>query len=113
MIKNKESGMTKEQYLDMMFQLGREPDNNEIPWEEEDFPFEVQQALTIYNMMPDRWEGMSGSYMGKEYSSLASLFSIYGIEEADKLDVLTLIKWIDNIYSKSINEKQQASKNKK
>ena len=66
------------------------------------FPYEVQLAFLIHNTLPDRWEGMSGSYLGKEWSAVGSLLDIYDIE--DKKTVIYFIKIIDNINSKLINE---------
>jgi len=39
----------------------------------------VQQAFLIHGLLPDRWEGMSGHYMGKDMSALGSLLDIYEI----------------------------------
>jgi hypothetical protein len=57
--------MTKERYLMMKEQLGEEPVEEEIPAGFEDFPYEVQEAINIFSILPDVWEGFSGTYMGK------------------------------------------------
>ena len=65
--------MTKEAYFEMCDMLGSEPIEEEIPLELDDFPELVQQAFVIYGMLSDIWEGMSGSYLGKDYSLLFDL----------------------------------------
>jgi len=57
----------------MMEQLGNEPIPEEIPMEYGDFPVIAQEAMQIFSILPDNWEGMSGTYMGKDYSLLLYL----------------------------------------
>ena len=47
----------------------------------EEFPYEVQVAFFIYGLLPDIWVGMSGSYQGKDWAPLESLYNIYEIED--------------------------------
>ena len=47
----------------------------------EDFPYEVQVAFFIYGLLPDIWVGMSGSYQGKDWSPLESLYNISNSED--------------------------------
>ncbi len=68
------------------------------------YPLEVQQAFLLYSLLSDRWDGMSGMYMGKDMSSLELLLKIYEIE--DKKTVVYFLKHIENTHSNSINEKQ-------
>ena len=65
----------------MCRQLGKEPDPERIPVSINDFPEEVQYAFLIFQLMPDRWDGMSGSYMGKDWSSAEFFLKLYDIEE--------------------------------
>ena len=46
-----------------------------------DYPTEVREAFDLHRLLADRWDGMSGYYMGKDLSSLGSLISIYEIED--------------------------------
>jgi len=79
----------------MCEQLGTEPDPARMPVSMDVFPEDVQYAFLIFNYMPDRWEGMSGSYMGKEWSSIDFFLNLFGIE--DKKTVVFFIsrtkKW--------------------
>ena len=71
----------------------------------EDFPHEVQVAFFIYGLLPDIWVGMSGSYQGKDWSALESLYNIYEIE--DRQTVTYFIAEIQRVYTKSINAKME------
>ena len=66
------------------------------------FPQEVLLSLYIYSLLSDRWDGSSGSYMGKDYTDLQHLFQIYEVEEPKVF--IVFIKAIDHFKSKIINE---------
>ena len=53
-----------------------------MPLELSDFPEEVQVAFFIFGLLPDHYEGMSGTYMGKYWDGLEHYFKIYEIENA-------------------------------
>ena len=46
--------------------MGVEPKEEDIPKDPSTFSLEAQQALIMLNVLPDKWEGMSGSWLGKE-----------------------------------------------
>ncbi len=69
------------------------PDLAKMPLEISDFPEEVQEAFFIYSFLEDRWEGMSGSYMGKDWSSVETYLNLFQISE--KRVVLTFMKTIE------------------
>lgn len=52
-----------------------------MPLDTSDFPYEVQVAFFIFSLLSDRWDGMSGSYLGKDWSPLDAIFKIYDVEE--------------------------------
>jgi hypothetical protein len=99
--------MTKEQYFEMCEQLGTEPLEAQIPVDLEDFPNEVQQAFQIYYLLRDVWEGMSGTYMGKDFGTIFEFFRLYEIENADQLLTLNFIRQIDSVRSEIFHEKQK------
>ena len=103
--------MTKQQYFDMCDQLGTEPLDNEIPVELDDLPLEVQQAMLVYRMLKDDWEGFNGIYLGKSYIGLTEVLHYTEVEPEDHKIILTLIKIIDGIRSNIINEKQKKPAN--
>ena len=71
--------------------MGWEPDENQIPIDPSTLSIEVQQTLVLLNALPDKWEGMSGSWMGKDYSGLSAIMDIYEIQ--DRKDVFELLKF--------------------
>ena len=96
----------------MCHQLGQEPDPDEMPPEISDFPLEIQEAFVIHAMLPDRWDGASGSYMGKDWSPLNDLLNIQEVE--DKKTVCFFLKHVESASTININEelkrKQDADK---
>jgi hypothetical protein len=69
-VKESGSGLTKEQYFDMCEMMNSEPLESEIPVSREDLTLETQEVFSIYDKLPARWEGMSGTYLGKDLSLL-------------------------------------------
>lgn len=106
-LRNSEVAMTKEQYFEMCETMGTEPDPASVPVDMEDFPDAVQQAFQIYYVLRDVWEGMSGTYMGKDYSTIFEFFRLYDIDPQDQLLTLGLIREIDSIRSEIFSEKQK------
>ena len=52
-----------------------------MPLESSAFPAEVQVAFFVYNYLSDVWDGMSGSYMGKDWSHIDTLFNLFEIDD--------------------------------
>lgn len=100
--------MTKESYFEMCEMLGQEPLEEEIPVDPSDFPVLVQQMLTIYGLLEDRWDSMGGGYLGKNYSTVFDFFKLYEIEESEQILVLELLQHVDVVRSKIIAEKIKA-----
>ena len=97
----------------MCEQLGNEPKQEEIPASFEDFPNAVQDAIVIYSILPDLFEGFGGHFLGKDYSILPYLAKdVYKVENHTQLMQFLLI--INNIVSKQRAEKlkQQQRRNK-
>ena len=86
-----------------MERLGREPDPSKAPLEVYHFPLEVQEAFAIHEMLPDRWDGMSGMFMGKDWSALGALLDVFEVD--DKRTTVYFLKAIDDRNSNSINDK--------
>jgi hypothetical protein len=99
--------MTKDSYFEMCEMMGYEPDDKDTPVELEDFPPEVQSAFELYQVLQDVWEGMSGTYMGKNMSGINDLFNIYQIHQEEKRFVLELIALIDSERMKTLSEKRK------
>ena len=107
---NSEIKMTKERYLMMCEQLGNEPLAEEIPPEYDDFPYSVQLSINIYSILSDKWEGFSGTYMGKDYTLLPYLVKLYNIE--NEAQVLQFLLLIDRIVSEKRAEEQKRKRKK-
>ena len=99
-------------YLQMCHQLGQEPDPDEMPPEVGEFPLEIQEAFLVHAMLPDKWDGASGSYMGKDWAPLRDLLEIQEVE--DKKTVTFFLKHVEGYHTININSelkrKQDAEK---
>ena len=100
--------MTKETYFEMCEMLGEEPIEAEIPVDPNDFPPLVQQCLTIYSLLEDRWDSVGGGYLGKNYSIIFNFFELYEVDSIESLLMLEFIQHIDAIRSKIVAEKIKA-----
>lgn len=85
-----------------------------MPLEVSGFPAEIQVAFFLYGFLEDRYEGMSGMYMGKNWTMIEFLFSTYQIEEP-KI-ILYFMKLLENITvgyrSEQAKRKQKADERK-
>ena len=59
----------------------------------------------LYEALPDIWEGMSGTWMGKNYSGLIDIMNIFSID--NKKEVFNLLKVAEREASKYYAEKQK------
>ena len=84
----------------MCEQLGTEPKEEEMPPEIGSFPLEIQEAFVVHSIMPDKWDGASGSYMGKDWSPLNDLLNIQEVE--DKKTVCYFLKHIEGYHTINI-----------
>ena len=75
-----------------------------MPIELSGLPVEVQTAFFILGFLPDVWEGMSGTYMGKDWSGLEYLMNLYKID--DPKVVIMFAKMYETI---TINHRAQKS----
>lgn len=81
----------------MCEQLGTEPNDDEMPTEVHTLPLEVQEALTIFNILPDKVDGMSGTWFGKDLTSIEFIMQCYEVENPRA--VLDFIFIIQREYS--------------
>ena len=98
----------------MCEQLEQEPNLDDMPPAQNDYPHEVQVAFLIHGLLPDRWEGRSGYYMGKDLASLGTLLVVWEVE--DKKSIIFFLKHIEGRNARKINadleRKRSADKNK-
>lgn len=98
--------MTKEVYLEMCKTMGNTPIEEEIPIDFEDLIADVQDALNIYSKLRDEWDTMNGIYLGKNFSSLLDILTVYEVAEEDRRVIIDLINIIDIYRSKVLNKKK-------
>lgn len=106
--RNAQTGMTKERYYELKKQLNQEVVESEVPIDFSDLMETVQEYIILFNYLPDKYEGMSGTYMGKDYACLKIFMDILKIEDG-KLALLFLNK-LDGIRMKELNRKKSSSK---
>lgn len=103
--------MTKEQYFEMCEMLCSEPVEDEIPIEIADLPFEAQIAYSLYVSLNDNWEGMSGSYLGKQLQGIGEVMDIMGIEDKKAtLEIVFLFDACRKEYFASMQQQKQQQK---
>jgi len=98
--------MSKEAYLDMCEMLSTKPKYDEVPFELDDFPDEIQTAIEIYAMLPSKIEGMSGLYLGKDYSMLFSLLDVFEVH--NRQYIIRIIVYMDRLETKLVNSKKKS-----
>lgn len=109
---NMSVGMTKEAYFEMCEALGSEPEEDEIPIEMDDFPNEVQEAVTIYYKMRDEWDTMNGVYLGKSFAGFADILNILEVPHEDRKYLLEWITVMDAARSKAFSDMKAAKESK-
>jgi hypothetical protein len=97
--------MTKDTYFEMCEMLGEEPLESEIPLDSSDFPVIIQQSLSIYSLLEDRWDLMNGGYLGKNYSNVFEFFRLHDLDQAESLLILEFLQHIDAVRSKLVADK--------
>ena len=61
-----------------------------MPLEPSDFPEEVQVAFFMFSLLPDYWEGTTGTYMGKYWDGIEYFFKLYEVD--DRKTILYIMK---------------------
>lgn len=101
--------MTKDAYFEMCEALGSVPVDSEIPIEYEDLYPEVQYALVLYQKLKDDWDTMNGNYLGKQFTGIQEIFSIFEVLDEDRKTMFNLLNIIDTHRSKVLAEKKPKS----
>ena len=112
MYKNLDTGMTRNKYLDMCEQLGKEPSDREIPPDWDDFPELVRDAINTFNQLGDRVFPEIG-YIGKDYQNLKYFIDFYRVDDVEFY--LEVLSWLDSraIKKSSQDLKRQYDKLKR
>ena len=96
--------MTRERYFNMCEQLGKEPDDEEIPPDWQDFPDIAIYATNTYNLLGDRVYPDIG-YVGKDYSNLSVFIDMYEVEDKE-----LFVEILDFLDSRAIKKSQEQMK---
>ncbi len=89
-----------------------------MPLEASAFPYEVQVAFFVFDLLPDKWDGMSGMYLGKDWSSANFLIRTYNIEDVPivvyfaKLYENILVSQRSEELARKQKQQQQQARNK-
>jgi hypothetical protein len=92
----------------MMVQMeeeGMEVDWSSLDEEEVNFPYEIQEAFQVWNYLTDQWDGMSGTYFGKQIAGIKDVMEL--LEVSNQKEIFKLVKIIDTKYSKHVNKKNK------
>ena len=88
-----------------------EPDPEEMPLEPKDLSYEGQVALTLFQVLPDKIEGMNGVWLGKDFAGLGDIMELYGIEgNREAFDLLLHIIAEASKFYEQQRKAQQARK---
>lgn len=82
--KHSAKGMTKEKYISIQEELGRDIDFEKCPPGIEDFPDIVIDALNIYDRLGNRVYPDVG-YVGKDFTNLPIYLKLYQIDNVELL----------------------------
>lgn len=74
--------MTKDKYLEMREQLGKDPNPEECPPGVEDLPQIVIDAISTFNMLGDRIYPDIG-YIGKDYTNLHIYLEVFKVDNIE------------------------------
>lgn len=85
--------------------MGWEPDENHMPVDPSTMSLNCQYTLILLNALPDKWDGMSGSWFGKDYSGLSAIMDIYEIE--DRRAVFELLQVAETELGKHYEQKRK------
>ena len=66
-----------------------------MPLDASAFPYEVQVAFFVHDLLSDKWDGASGNYLGKDWSSADFIFKVYSID--DTQSVVYFAKMYENL----------------
>jgi hypothetical protein len=86
--------MSKDQYLEMMEQMGEEPDWEKCPPDWEDLPDLTLVAMNIYHSLGNRVYPEIG-YVGKDFTNYKFLLELYEVKEHQKEYINETILFLD------------------
>lgn len=88
------------------------PPVDEWPPLYEEFPYEAQEAMRLFYLLPAKIDGMAG-YTGKDLSVLSTFFDVYEVPIESRKCILDLLILIINKSVHSAHEKMKAEQKKR
>lgn len=105
--------MTKEAYFEMCETMGSDPVDDEIPRIYDDFTSQSQDAIDVFNLLQDKWDGASGTYLGKDLSTIDLVFRLLGIQDnSEQLLIFTLLNALIGEHTEEVNRKMSEKRSK-
>lgn len=82
--------------------MGVEPEDEFIPIDLFELSDNIQFAVILFRILPDKIAEMSGAWLGKDFSGLLDIMNLYGVEDQRKVfDLLMVcISEAEKFYSK-------------
>lgn len=88
--------------------MGNAPIDSEIPVELDELLFETQQAIRLYQYLPDVWSnGMQPFYVGKDYTNLKFFMEVMDVDTEAYLYIIETLRDLDIKNATSINGKMK------
>lgn len=94
-LKDQDSPIKLETYLNMCEQLGKDPDPEEMPMSYDQLSYDCQLSFSIFTKLGSRVYGDVG-FTGKDYTNLPILIEVHKI--IDKSLLLSLLTTIESYY---------------
>ena len=85
--------------------MNSDPIEKEMPLDFEDLTVQSQEVINIFNYLPDKWNGMAGTYEGKDLHNLPVILKLFLVDREDWLLYTDLLSVIIEDKIKSINKK--------
>jgi hypothetical protein len=96
--------MNAERYFELCEQMGREPQEDQIPVEFSDLPEIAQEAVNCFNCLGDKIVPDIG-YIGKDYTNLPYFIPDYDTEL--KQFFIEILCWLDDKAIKKSSDKMK------
>lgn len=96
--------MTKESYYEMCKAMGTNPEKGDIPIDYDDLSFQSKKGLELFDLLPDLWDGMQGTYQGKNLNNIEFFLKILDIDKSSWLIITRLLTTIISFRVKSVND---------
>ena len=109
-LQNSDVGVSKETYIEMCEMMGTEPNEDDMPLEMSDFPYEAQQAVQVFGLLKDVWDPFGGNYLGKDLSIIFQVFDLLEIDHHSRKIVFKIVQHLDHCRAAIIKRKQDAQK---